>query len=801
MGWSTIVKFVSIPQFIMGNGSQFIFKTIEEQIQFFNSHVVTSLTYENQSYMRLTGGTARFKVNADTLTSLAPNWIMFQNKDFGEKWFFANITDFYYISPKVTEVTYSVDSFQSFMFDIVWDLKSYIARRSWCSYDSTTRLANLPMEDIDIGSEYVIADCVFDFNDSTGDQNDDQWYYLLLTKKLTKTGSTHHTVTPTKNLSYYTGNTEVTKEYHNGQVNVLYGYVMNYRCLYACVTNGLFQSDCDLVNALQMCVQLPFGDSMFESGLDNIAGDITTKSSPKFGSNLPEGSKCYDQAHFGNMTKQTNVNHWSESLCDYIKKIMHDDDSTWSYNSDLPDSAIGKYLLRYPYSLLEIYDFYNQPLSVGINQINPISPFSNVGTNKSLETYKYAAIGQNPMLVYGLKNYMNTGYSNNFNSKNTIGNIYGYSSSALNTIQASIQLPIISDYLASFLQSNMNQINAQRANLRDTLQTQLNNAGASLQASATSIAVSQRNALINARTTAQNSYLQTQSSLNAQVASLTTQRNSDISVNHINASALETKQSLTNQANIFSTVSGAASSGFFGLMTGMPWFGVLGAATGFAAGMTNRRLQAADINSQISLNNQQGKNIQAQYNTSVTNAVNLAAASNKANANTLRAAMQITANTAEASNAQAQAAFGNATRTATTAYQNEIRSLNARIQDAKNVPPSVQNMGNNYSNYNVMYNRDCIKYTTKAIPPEQMRRVIDYFTRYGFLTNRSENLKTIKDRFLNNNLPGFFIQTVNANVAGQIPMEHLTAIRDMLDAGVHFWTKDHYLDYDAMKGV
>lgn len=801
MGWSTTVKFVSIPQFIMGNGSEFIFKTLQEQLDFFNSHVVTSLTYENQSYMRLTGGTAKFKVNADSLTALAPNWIMFQNKDFGDKWFFANITDFFYISPKVTEITYSVDSLQSFMFEIDWNLKSYIARRTWCSEDSTTRLANLPLEDLDIGSQYLIADCVFDFNDSTGDQNDDQWYYLLLTKKLTSSGSTHHTVTPDKTLSFYRGNTEVTKSYHNGQVNVLYGYVMNYRCLYACVTNGLFQSDCDLVNALQMCVQLPFGNSMFETSIENIASKISTKSSPSFGENLPSGSKCYDQAHFGNMVKEVDIANWSDSLCDYISKTIHDDNSTWTYNSGLPSSAIGRYLLRYPYSLLEIYDFYNQPLTLGINDINPNSPFSNVGGGGKLPTYKYAAIGQNPMLVYGLKNYMNTGYSTNFNSKNTVGNIYGYSSGALNTIQASIQLPIISDYLASFLQSNMNQINAQRANLRDTLQTQLNNAGASLQASATSIAVAQRNSLISARTTAQNSYLQTQSSLNAQVASLTTQRNADISVNHINASALDTKLSSTATTNLLSATSQALGSGMFGLMTGQPWFAVAGAGAAFASGVSNAWTQGQDIKAQIALNNQQGKNIQAQYNTSVNNANNLAAASNKANANTLRAAMQITANTAEASNAQAQAAFGNATRTATTAYHNEIRALNARIQDAKNVPPSVQNMGNNYSNYNTMYNRDMIKYTTKAVCPEQMRRLIDYFSKYGFLTNRMENLKTIKDRFLNNNKPGFYIQTVNANVGGKIPMEHLTAIRDMLDAGVHFWTKDNYLNYDAMKEV
>lgn len=785
--WNTTCKLLHIPKYTIDCGAEvsFIGRTAAEQQAWFENFEIQTLEFTEMSYIRITGGNLRVKGNCDQITSLAPNWVMFQNADFGNRWFYANIVSIDYVNPELTDITYSVNSFQTYGRDLLTDaseVKSYVARRTWNKdYDDMQELLQLPLEDLDIGRDYITCDINYDFNDTDGNFETEQFYYMLMTKPLLKTGNTHNILTGSKNFTYYSDNELKSITASNGINSVLYGYVMNYKCLNACIEKGLFAEDCSIVNSLMLLLMLPFGRSLFPANLTNRYTSITTPTSPDFGTTLPAGSECYDQGNFGNLQDQVNINEWCSQMLDYHNRQI---DSAVSEYTPYLDYTMGYYLLKYPYSLLEVYDFYNQPNNLPIDGLSKIDQYKyiaesadeyNSGKTK-LPIYKYASIGQNPMLVYNVANYMNNGIGN-INSQNGLGNISNVTSSAMETLQSTITLPIISDYLASFLQANQNQINATRANLRATLQTELNNAGATLQAQGTSIALSRRAAELSARTQADNARRLTNA-----------QRRADLA----NLREANTTEQLAYNLQAIRGIGTAAGGLVGGVVTANPLVAVGGAALGvYNAGAAMLQGKQAE---NANLTQQQG--VRA-----------LANANNAATAATYQAAMQIASMEAQASMAQAQAAYGNAVRSVSTEYQNQIRALNARIQDASNVPPSVQSMGNNASIFNAMFNRDMIKFTTKTLPPTVIDRVVNYWTMYGFLTNKMEKVGNLISRVGDGNIHAMYIMTVNFTVQSTantpIPNDHVLNIKALFDGGFHIWeastNNETFLNFDLIK--
>lgn len=93
-----------------------------EQQGFFTNFIYKS--YSNCSYHRIDsqikGGRPRSSVrvpeNAENLYTC--NYLMFQNRSFGNKYFFAFIKEINYINPNVAEIIYELDHFQTWMMDI-----------------------------------------------------------------------------------------------------------------------------------------------------------------------------------------------------------------------------------------------------------------------------------------------------------------------------------------------------------------------------------------------------------------------------------------------------------------------------------------------------------------------------------------------------------------------------------------------------------------------------------------------------------------------------------------------------------
>ncbi|MDD3139070.1 MAG: hypothetical protein PHX08_08875 [Lachnospiraceae bacterium] len=726
----------------ISNGAQVgFFNNVEEQSSWFMSKM--AYKFDNQSYQRLYSGEMLLEINAEViLANHNISYIMYKNSNYSEKWFYANVLSVQYVNPNTTRIMYSVDSWQSFMFDVNLEKPSYIQRRHWSNKnDDENVLMQLPFEDLNLGSDYIYADRTFDENDSFSDFNKDQFYFILTTEPLKDMKSTH-IISPQYNTSYVTveNGVSVVKniDTKNAVNSVLEGYVLNYACLNWMLENDYFQQ-CVTQNILQQVLLLPFGRSIFPSNLENISQTILGQSVPN--------AEIYLQTNFGGMSQEKEIVGWCSYLNDYINRCLSGDFNFEDgiVHSELPDSAIGKYLYRYPYSLLEVYDFQNQPTTIQIEQLNRFAQYKPLRDN-ILELVKYASVGVSPTMTHSIKGYRNSGYrpeqQNNIDKLHSIANEMNVNMQTLNSM---LSLPVESDYLMAFLQSNTNQIAASKMNALKSLQTSVNNSGTSLQAGQTAIALGYQTATVQANTALTNAKI----SANTQMA---------------NAVASQV-------GNVIGSIGGGAiGGGLAGGLIGMGAGAVAGAFSGGVSAVT--AMNVADNN--------------------------YAAALNMAN-NNISASYTSAANSAKAAESQLQAGYSNSLRSANMSYENTIRALNARIQDASNVPDSVQTQGNGGSYFNTLMNRDCILLSSKCINKEPMRELIDYFCRYGFLTNRSESIKSILDKFKNE--AGCYIKTVNACVTGSIPQENIIEIKNMFDSGVFMFHKNTYLQYDKMKGA
>lgn len=71
--------------------------------------------FDNNSYQRYDKNALRVECTADDVYSC--NYLMFRNTNYGDKWFYAFITDIRYVNNITTEIHYSIDVMQTWYFD------------------------------------------------------------------------------------------------------------------------------------------------------------------------------------------------------------------------------------------------------------------------------------------------------------------------------------------------------------------------------------------------------------------------------------------------------------------------------------------------------------------------------------------------------------------------------------------------------------------------------------------------------------------------------------------------------------
>lgn len=97
------------------------------------------------SYQRVNKNTLRIGVVADNLYDC--NYMMFQNTNFGTKWFYAYITSVEYVNNQCTEISYEIDVMQTWFFDYTVDY-SFVER---CHTPTDLIGEHIEPESLDIG--------------------------------------------------------------------------------------------------------------------------------------------------------------------------------------------------------------------------------------------------------------------------------------------------------------------------------------------------------------------------------------------------------------------------------------------------------------------------------------------------------------------------------------------------------------------------------------------------------------------------------------------------------------------------
>lgn len=100
-----------------------IFSTPTAQNAYFRTKAIQTL-FEN-SYQRVERGKMRVALCADDIYNC--NYLMFRNTSFGEKWFYCFVTGVEYINNVTSEITFEIDSLQTYLFNTTL-LQCYVER-------------------------------------------------------------------------------------------------------------------------------------------------------------------------------------------------------------------------------------------------------------------------------------------------------------------------------------------------------------------------------------------------------------------------------------------------------------------------------------------------------------------------------------------------------------------------------------------------------------------------------------------------------------------------------------------------
>lgn len=154
---STVIRLLHEIDITNDYSNSFTFASLATQSAFFISK--TKYTFTDFTYQRKEG-TCRVDGNLEQMYDV--NYMMFKNSNFGDKWFYAFITDMKYINDDMTEITFELDVIQTWYFDV--DMKNCYIEREHVTNDTIG--LHLQDENLAIG-EYVTRSK--EFVDELGD--------------------------------------------------------------------------------------------------------------------------------------------------------------------------------------------------------------------------------------------------------------------------------------------------------------------------------------------------------------------------------------------------------------------------------------------------------------------------------------------------------------------------------------------------------------------------------------------------------------------------------------------------------
>lgn len=105
------------------------FATASAQTSYFNSMMIPGMQFTNQSFQRKNANTLRIEAKSENLNRC--NYIMFQNTNYSNKWFYAFVVEVNYINDNTTEIVYELDVMQTWFFD-------FYLQQAWVEREHTS---------------------------------------------------------------------------------------------------------------------------------------------------------------------------------------------------------------------------------------------------------------------------------------------------------------------------------------------------------------------------------------------------------------------------------------------------------------------------------------------------------------------------------------------------------------------------------------------------------------------------------------------------------------------------------------
>lgn len=127
-----------------------------QQAQWMMSHTIPNAAFSRLSYVRDTTGIVRVQQIADALKQC--NYMMYKNSAYGNKWFYAFVTDIIYINDNTTEIRFEVDHVQTWYFET--NFRPCLVERCHTSTDVPGQ--HIAAEPIELGPYSCISSVVID---------------------------------------------------------------------------------------------------------------------------------------------------------------------------------------------------------------------------------------------------------------------------------------------------------------------------------------------------------------------------------------------------------------------------------------------------------------------------------------------------------------------------------------------------------------------------------------------------------------------------------------------------------------
>ena len=392
-----------------------LFDDTTAQQNYFNS--LSFKEFDNITYTRNNG---QIKVNANRETLLDYNYMYFQNSNYGDKIFYAFITDVIYINPNTSLIKFVIDEWQTWCFDLTFR-PTFIERkhcRRW-NADGTPVINTVP-EGLNYGSEYITK-----YHE---DYNNDLYWICFVTSLVGtdfSDGTPQNSIdVPTMLEVFYlpiyktTSNVIINSEYNGVSLESPMRFLT------------LFREDDNLVNKLVSCFLVsepPFAYTY--QVIDNVI-DISTSDMQS------ELVKVLDH-------KGTTHN----AIANSSVKVPNRINRSFSKYGTLKNNITESKLLMYPYSYVQLIDgqgnnFIIKPEYLSTTTIN-ITTYTSAGLNSKqahiVQDYRQQNINLNACR-WELQNGIINSMPNN--------------------------ITIVDDYSAAYLQGNANTIETNISNVQ-----------------------------------------------------------------------------------------------------------------------------------------------------------------------------------------------------------------------------------------------------------------------------------------------------------------------------------------------